>query len=285
MEEHNADIVVVIPVYKSKLTKFEIISFTQCCKVLKAYEIFLVAPKNLDVSVYQTIKKHLKIKYISPKWMQSIEMYNKLKLSKYFYGLFSDYKFLLTYELDAFVFKDDLDYWVKKNIDYIGAPWFKGYANPENEFLGVGNSGFSLRNINTFKKVLNKTLIKDEMKFLIFRNNKFVFNFIYWVNRLMVYFGENYTIQNSKHLNEDAFVSQVIVKKYSNFKLASIEDAYKFSFEVKPEYLYKLNNNQLPTGCHAWWKYNLKFWKPIIENYGYNLNIVKWTYESFYNHG
>jgi hypothetical protein len=51
---------------------------------------------------------------------------------------------------------------------------------------------------------------------------------------------------------------------YPGFKLAPIEVALKFGFECVPRYCYRLNNNELPFGCHAWEKYDKKFWEPFL---------------------
>ena len=50
-------------------------------------------------------------------------------------------------------------------------------------------------------------------------------------------------------------------------------DAIPFAFEAKPKYLYKINQNKLPMGCHAWYRYNLEFWRPFIEGFGYKFNF------------
>ena len=49
------------------------------------------------------------------------------------------------------------------------------------------------------------------------------------------------------------------------FKVPPNYQALKFSFEAMPSYLYKLNNNVLPFGCHAFEKYESDFWKIIFE--------------------
>ena len=84
--------------------------------------------------------------------------YNKLKKSKFFYRLFSEYDFILTYELDSYVFRNELRTWVAKEYDYIGAPWPPFYVNRENkkDLVRVGNGGFSMRSnkfINMFTKL------------------------------------------------------------------------------------------------------------------------------------
>ena len=39
---------------------------------------------------------------------------------------------MLIYQLDAFVFQDDLAYWCQQNYDYIGAPWLR-----DRDFTGL----------------------------------------------------------------------------------------------------------------------------------------------------
>lgn len=52
----------------------------------------------------------------------SVDSYNEMMLSPDFYRRFQVYDFMLIYQLDAFVFRDELDEWVAKDYDYIGAP-------------------------------------------------------------------------------------------------------------------------------------------------------------------
>ena len=69
----------------------------------------------------------------------------------------------------------------------------------------------------------------------------------------------NYSVQ------EDYYWSELIPKAFKDYKVAGIEDAIKFSFEVNPALLYKMNKHQLPFGCHAWEKYDPVFWKDYIN--------------------
>lgn len=267
----NNSVVIVIPIHLEFPSEYELISFQQCFKILYNYPIKIIAPQGLNLKEYRKYVPNLDVLYIPPKWQSSIEMYNKLKLSKYFYSLFTEFNFLLTYELDAFVFKDDLIYWCNKGYDYIGAPWFQGFDNPiSNNFEGVGNSGFSLRKIQSMKNGLDIVYTKSGASF---KKNKFLtlYNKIFLlssINKLK----ENPIIQNSINMKEDWFISKVIARNCPKFKIAPIEDAIKFSFEVNPNELYKINNFQLPMGCHAWHRYNIEFWKPFIEKEGYFIN-------------
>ena len=63
------------------------------------------------------------------------------------------------------------------------------------------------------------------------------------------------------------YTLQTILTNYLNQQ----NQAIKFSFEVMPSYLYKLNNNVLPFGCHAFEKYESDFWKIIFNKNNINL--------------
>ena len=65
--------------------------------------------------------------------------------------------------------------------------------------------------------------------------------------------------------NEDVKWSTLFQKKGI---VPSEMEAMKFSFENFPEYLYKLNSEDLPFGCHEWFKYyNYLFYKKYIINF------------------
>ncbi|MCC9168232.1 DUF5672 family protein [Pontibacter harenae] len=268
--------VVVIPLHSSTPSKEELLSFKQCYKILAKHDIIIVHPAGLDLSAYKKIQDKLKTLPIDPIWQSSLENYNRLKCSSFFYNLFSEYNYLLTYELDAFVFKDELDFWCEKGYSYIGAPWFVGYANPITpyKFKGVGNSGFSLRNIQICSVILSRIeLIK---KIVIFYNSVkldavFPFATFLRLSPLKYFFKiiKTHNVPNlisKKYVHEDLFWADWISGTFSDFKVATYEEAMRFSFEVNPEFLYLENNKELPFGCHAWLKYNPLFWKKFITN-------------------
>ena len=69
--------------------------------------------------------------------------------------------------------------------------------------------------------------------------------------------------------NTDMYEDQAIVihSKYAmpEFKVAKADVNYKFSFEVFPKRLYKMNGNKLPFGCHAFERYDYGFLKEFIK--------------------
>jgi hypothetical protein len=263
--------IVVIPVHKDVPTAYELISFQQCFRILGNHPVVVVAPQHIKLNAYQDVVPHFKTILIHPKWMSGVLNYNKLKLSQFFYSLFKDYDYLLTYELDAFVFRDNLLEWCDKGYDYVGAPWFEGFAEPTYKLAGVGNSGFSLRKISSITYALKKIHYNDPAAIHKDIVKKFRGSLRQFVYQLRNRFAENISIQNARELNEDIVICKTIPSQIAEFNIAPVKEAIEFSFEVRPDYLFQINYNRLPMGCHAWWRYNLNFWKPHIEKFGYHL--------------
>jgi len=260
------NICVIVPVHSANPSSTELKSLRQCAAILRGYDVFLIFPSKIDVTLYKREYEKLILCPVNENWLSSIENYNKMKCSLEFYNLFKKYSYLLTYELDSFIFSDDWDTANVFDYDYIGAPWFHN----NNKIGGVGNSGFSFRNvkqciavleaINGVRKiwsVFSKLHLHRLFKLTILLN---------LVNPIWNKKGKNinfYRLLSSDHLNEDLFWSYIIPDLF-NFKVAPLKDAIKFSFELNPSELFKLNNSRLPLGCHAWNKYDPEFWIPFI---------------------
>lgn len=246
----KSDIAVIIPVYKPKLTKEEEEAYKRCNTILADYKRILVAPENLDIGNYEIDKFNVQLKRVDNKYFGSIGTYNKLILSAYFYKLFTDYQYILIYQLDAIVFKDELLQWCKKDYDFIGAPWVNSrrriflnillkvsvmkaleYIFSARFKIVVGNGGFSIRKVDSFIQSI------EDQKSLIMK----------W------------------GANEDYFWGLFAKANGKPFKLPDFKESIQFAFETNPEKLYKLNNSQLPFGTHAWEKYNKAFWLEHIK--------------------
>ena len=270
----NPNPAIVIPIYKDfdVLNEIEILSLTQSLVILSKYPFIFIGPKEIDWSKYLSFCKakhvtNVEIKIFDKLFFLNIHGYNNLLLNYKFYLSFKTYTHVLIYQLDAYVFKDELLYWCKQDFDYIGAPWFEGFhsASPKANFIGVGNGGFSLRKVSSFIKVLRKI---NKMTFLIKLHRKFKFNKFFSQAIFLKIFGyreEELNVLINKGKNEDFFWGLVVPKIFAFFNTASIESALRFSFEVNPKYLFDLNNKQLPFGCHAWLKYDKEFFSPYIK--------------------
>jgi hypothetical protein len=264
---------IVIPVYKDSINDKEIKSLRQVLRVLKRYKIYFAAPNNLNITKYLEILHEFpncqfSIVNFDNRFFKSTSSYNKLLISRTFYTKFNKYEYMLIYQLDCWVFKDELNYWCGKKYDYIGAPWFFGMqlAMPESQFMGVGNGGFSIRRISSHIRVLKsfKYIIPFNELWESFIKKITARSAMKLLLNLTIY---NNTFSNFNNYNfqEDYFWGCIVSKRFSWYKIPNEKTALRFSMEVNAPLLYKLNNNELPFGCHAWEKYNLDFWLKHIK--------------------
>ena len=71
-------------------------------------------------------------------------------------------------------FEDKLDYFSKLGLDYIGAPWMvDGFdGKPKEQLWKVGNGGFSLRKVKTFKSIIKQIESSPKGKVPVFKYKK-----------------------------------------------------------------------------------------------------------------
>jgi Protein of unknown function (DUF5672) len=279
MGNHSADVAVVVIIHKKELSPYENISLDQCLKVFDKWPIHIAKPVSLDISDFKWNKGKIHFENFPDTSFSNIGEYSRLLLSASFYKRFSNYKFILIYQLDAFVFSDQLKYWCDMDYDYLGAPWFEKFSSLENDgtFIGVGNGGYSLRKISSHLKVLNTfSFVKSSRENLTHRFNPK--NSFGRHIRNAAGFIMDHTIRNNTHRffnnymgHEDQFWGLSVAKKMKWYRVPDFKMATAFAFEMQPHRLFALNDRQLPFGCHAWWKYDLDFWKPHIEKFGYKL--------------
>ena len=274
--------VILVLAHKSDIKPEEALALSQCASILGGHDIVVVCPSGMDVSKYREISDKIKYCHIHPWWQRTYDNFNRLKISPLLYWKFRRYDFILFYELDAFVFKDELNYWCSSGYDYIGAPWFYGFndCTIESPVLGVGNGGFSLRRTSSALRVLRSFsyIWKPRELFQPRRVPKELANVMSWEVgkrnrrcyslRSIIYdfvSGNNtFYLLNDFGINEDFFWGLIVPRNFSWFKVAPPDTARRFSIECNPRRLFEANGNQLPFGCHAWQKYDPEFWDPHI---------------------
>jgi hypothetical protein len=263
-------VTVIIPFYRADISAYEAIAIEQCYKVLSNYPIIAIKPQSLVLPAEVQKYPFTKILSFDDSFFKGIGGYNALMLSASFYKEFLDYEYMLIHQLDAFVFDDRLSYWCNQHYDYIGAPWLKDCDHPdiiktvkstiqyyfhtryniqkngkptryqyENR---VGNGGFSLRRVNKFYEQC--LLRKAEI--------------------------DTYLAVGDHHFNEDGFWSVEVNRKSKKLNIPGYKTGIKFSVEFAPERAIRLNDNELPFGCHAWDRY-ADFWRPYFKRYGYDI--------------
>jgi hypothetical protein len=174
---------VIVPMYKAELSAAEAASLRQLNEVLHAWPRIIARPEGLDLTPLARAYG-MSQQSFQPDYFRSNLDYNRLMLSPGFYERFEAHEFLLIHQLDAWCFEDRLEYWCGQDFDLLGAPFTEAwmYAPPLNakrlrklgkqtlaRCLGaraprdwrslisanaVGNGGFSLRRVKTFRQVL-----------------------------------------------------------------------------------------------------------------------------------
>lgn len=233
---------IIVPVYKSTASPLELRSLEQAVSVLNSYPIFFIAPGGLDVALYLNVAPMAQVIRLPPHHFESIAAYSRLLLCQDFYEIFAQWRYILIYQLDAWVFRDELAEWCHRGYAYIGAPWYGvrtiGAGCRISRGVGtrmllhgrlrnlVGNGGLSLRHVRLHREVLI-----------------------------------NYpTVASSWTTNEDGFWSIFAPFCGARFPVPHWKEAAHFALEVAPRSVSKRAGVILPFGCHAWERYDKHYW-------------------------
>jgi hypothetical protein len=256
---------VLVPVYRSALDPYEVVSLDSTFRVLGGQHLVMVKPEGLDTSAVEARWPFRAVETFPPEFFGSIQGYNRLLLSTAFYERFLASEYLLICQLDVFVFRDELAGWVARGYDYVGAPWLSKTAvsagihwlkmhlsklvRGEQDKVyryetrnRVGNGGFSLRKVETHHR------LSVEMRPHI----------------------EHYLRnQGTHHFHEDIFWSIEPSKRGFAHRTPGVEEALAFSFDINPGRLYALAGRRLPMAAHGWYKgRHLRFWAPHVAAAG-----------------
>lgn len=257
-------VAIIIPTHKASLNRDDLISLRYLKKYLSKYDRFFVVPEGTKQK--NIGQKNIKFIEFPQKYFQSWRGYNELLLQEDFYKKFSEYEYILIYQLDVLVFSDELIFWCKENYDYIAPPWFSPIIGRLSHKKGFppsgGNGGFSLRKVSSAISVLNEVNKSAKRKSTRGIVQKFWFILAVltgkshqkWLNAP----ADNYPFA------EDGFWSLEAPKYLNGYRVPNFSEALKFGFERFPKKSFKLNNKKLPFGVHAWKKYDEKFWKPFL---------------------
>jgi hypothetical protein len=263
--------VVVIPLYKPELTPAEKWSLDRAVELLGQHAIRLVGPRRLQANLDGLARhygRQVRAMAFDDRYFDGIKGYNSLMRSSGFYKAFPAYTHILLAQTDTLVLRDELQAWCEQDFAYIGAPWFAGGSQPRRplEFIGVGNGGFSLRRTADFLRVLQRP--------------RHIPNFI--KARKGGPAGRGSLVRRLKHAwllaynfeplfptsNEDFFWGILVPAACPFFKVPGLQAASHFAFEVEPQYLYAMNGGRLPFGCHAWQRYDRRFWLEVLPELG-----------------
>lgn len=241
---------IVIPVYKEELNCIEEISLKRLNTVIgdKNYDVYLVHPENLNLDIYYKYYLNLKSFPCYKGYFESTATYSQLCMNYDFYDSFSNYEYMLIYQLDCYLFYDAIEEWCNKGYDYIGGPivstdcgWdtLKKEQNKKNSYHPyVGNGGFSLRKIETFKDICNP---KGELRT--------TYNLTDDKLALVAY--------EDKYFCNDLY-------EYYKLDIPDWKDAFEFGMDMSVDVVYTFFKlNPKPMGIHSFDK-NIRWWKKVI---------------------
>jgi hypothetical protein len=267
---------VVIPVYQSKLSPTEQVALDRCIAVLGNHPIAVVKPESLSLDELFSRHPRLLRENFPDEFFADLKGYNRLLLSDEFYARFAAYKFILVYQLDAFVFSDQLLNWCSRGYDYIGAPWLppgplpgrigraliavrrkwhrllnrrvrsKDHASKPQFAYSTGNGGFSLRRIAAMRRVLAELDGRAE-----------------W-----------YRHSIARGWHEDIFFSVEANRYRTRIRIPNAHESAYFSWETNPGVAAQLTKGALPFGCHGWNKLHRDVWRPIFARLGYSIDSL-----------
>lgn len=262
------EVAIVVPCYKTQLSPSERISYRRIWEIYGHLPLIMMAPPDLDVSGFMAEHPTLKVERFA---FRTVRDYSQLLLQADFYQRFSSYRYILIYQLDCYILRDELQSWCDQGYDYIGAPLFHDFEppQPEGKLWRVGNGGFSLRNVQAALDVLasrrryqtprqhwsqsrpgpgigqkTKWLVDGALKTTRFHND------VRWAVLC--------------NFHEDVFWSVDAPHFLPGFKLPDLATGLRFAFDYAPAYCYEQAGKRLPFACHAWQRYDLPFWKHFI---------------------
>jgi hypothetical protein len=269
--EPKERVAIVVPLSsRPALSDAERISLRHLQHYLPGFDTYFIVPPNNTAELppdANTIE-------FPARYFGSNVAHSRLQLSPEFYEQFLDYQYILIYHLDALVFSEALLPWCDRGLDYIGAPWFKTEHTPWVTEPEVGNSGFTLMNIRSFLRTLYSrrrwTTVKQAIAKAKQDNRTGLAQALatVWAFRRILPFRNNVrshieTMMDKEQLS-DLFWSRHAKHYNPSFRVATVQEALPFAFEVDPAGCYEKTHHELPFGCHAWEKFDRAFWQPYL---------------------
>ena len=188
--------IIIVPIYKNEFDWDEYNSVKQLFKILpiEKYDIVAICPESLDIQYYNSNFKFKEYFYFWDSYFTEYPRgYNKLLLQQGFYECFSNYEYMLVYQPDSWVFRDELEYWCNKEYDFI-----------------------SLRKISFFKYICSE-----------------------YEDMCRAIYDMNYRLIGEDHICSFLKTSGIAFQ----INLPSFYEAAFFSFDMNPQILYQVTDN------------------------------------------
>lgn len=271
MRRPRKEVAVVVPMSMNpEIQPDEHISLRHALHYLAPYDKYMIAPRSVPFSY-----PGFKVKPVDDRYFGSLKAHARLLLSPWFYEAFSDYRYVLIHHLDAIVFSDQLLEWCETGIDFIGPP-----VNPSPEYpnaeIAVGVGGFSLRSVEGALKALrSRTLLVEPREYWRSRyaGRPKHLQLVGAAKTALKHFSHfngvrqeiEYSLRDVPWFHDDFFFPRCATRYHPEFRVATLEEAFRFGFDHYPWRALELAGGIFPFGGHAWHKGgNRPFWEPHL---------------------
>lgn len=246
----NKEVIIVVPLYKEEIDPVTEFSICSLFKYLESYRsVCFVYSNRLNINNYKilvsTMSNDTNIQWLAKDayFFNSTKTYSQLLRTHEFWKEFSKYEYVMIYQTDCMLIRDDLSNWISMDYDYIGAP-ILGYGSQWKNVPCVGNGGLSLRKVSTFLYITDP-------------NGEFMNEFEQDINNACTEFPEYADY-------EDLYFADLIPSLWCGFKKPNYKLAAKFAFDRNPDEAFMINSC-LPDGIHWFYKYT-EFYNNILED-------------------
>lgn len=261
-------VAIVVPIYRTELDATEKVALRALDRHLGCYDRFVVHPIGLMLPPELDGMTALPM---SPRRFRDIGAYSAMLMSPDFYRRFSDYRYILIYQTDCLVFRDELRAWCEADFSYIGAPWLrKDRDGTRRRYLAVGNGGLSLRHVGDHLRVLESRRLqltgKSEQSRRFFHSWRQGKRLIaHWLRSKLSRRPAAHTIRRHFDQAEDMFWAYYAPLLDENYTVAPVETALRFARERSADGDFPKSRADLPFGAHGWHKIDTARWLAFID--------------------
>lgn len=158
----NNKCIIVIPTHKTVLDELEQLSLKQLDKIVDNIDMCIVHPSCTDKESIKSlfVNNEISFKQFDDEYFKSDLSYNQFCLNYDFYKAFEEYEYMLIYQTDCWIFRNEIKQFCDMGYDYIGGPIYSAGSHWPSFKIGsrpvVGNGGLSLRKISTMLKITDR---------------------------------------------------------------------------------------------------------------------------------
>ena len=267
----NTACLVIVPLYRPTLDEWEKKSLRSLGLAFDSRPIAFFGPTGMRNAAAEKLVGSREWTYF-PRWFfKSAYHYSWLVLSERFYSKFLDYDYILIYQTDAFVFRDDLDGWIEAGFSYVGAPCRTRKLFGDRGYW-VGNGGLSLRRVRDCVRVLRvgaRRCLEGPLPPIPFRVPGGV-GTLFLKLRLIMENHEFFPPSARGFVRrwsgvEDVFFGHVAPRIDQAFRVPAADLAARFALDEYPEFFSKaFGLEHEPMGFHGLGRDNGARWNPAF---------------------